>query len=77
MNFRHMYWKNGCKKTVERMKEENKAKALDPEIVKKINDRVGEMAEEDSRELLRFKEGLELKDWQWEIVLENESKNEG
>ena len=76
MNLRHMFWKNGCKMTVEKLKEENNAKALDPEVVKDINKRVGKIAEEDSGEILRFRESLELKDWQWQIMLENESKNE-
>lgn len=70
-----MYWNNGCKKTVERMRKKNNAKRMDPETIKAINSRIGEMAEKlDKAGLL--KEETELKDWQWEIMLENESKDE-
>ena len=70
-----MHWKNGCKMTVERMRKEQNAKRLDPETIRKINTGIGEMAEKmDKAGLLKEDNGL--KDWQWEIVLENESKDE-
>ena len=76
MNLRHMFGKNENKKTAVKTEEKTKAKAMNPEVVKKINKGVGVIAEEDSKGILRFKESLELKNWQWEIILENESKNE-
>jgi len=70
-----MYWNNGCKKTVERMRKEQKPKPMDMETVKTINSRIGEKAEAMDKAGL-LKEKHELKDWQWEIMLENESKDE-
>lgn len=71
-----MYWKNGCKMTVERMRKEQMSKPMDQEKIKKINSNIGKMADAmDKAGMLN--EAPELKDWQWEIILENESKDEG
>ena len=69
-----MYWNNGCKKTVERMRKEQTSKPMDLETIKKINSRIGETAKATDNGTMN--EAPELKDWQWEIMLENESKDE-
>lgn len=55
-------------------KSEIKPEPLDQETIRKINDEL----EARERETTRFFEGKEmtLKDWQWEIMLQNESNNE-
>lgn len=62
-----MYWHNGAKMTVKKMNEENQ-KRLDPETIRKINDRVEELAETINTKL---KEPDGLKDWQKEIIRKN------
>lgn len=71
-----MYWKNGCKMTVKRMTEENNAKAMDMEKAKRINSNLAYMARVQKLNGI-YRETAELKDWQWEIMLEDESKAEG
>ena len=70
-----MYWPNGCKMTVERMRNEQKSRMLNDETIRKINSEIEQNADAQEQAGL-CKETAELKDWQWELMLQNESDNE-
>lgn len=70
-----MYWPNGCKMTVERMRKENEAKKMDMETTKRINSNLENLTKVQEQAGI-YREATKLKDWQWETMLENESKGE-
>lgn len=55
-------------------KEEKEVKMLDPEVIKRINSGIESRLCENPDGTV-YQE-VELKDWQWEIMLRNESEGE-
>ena len=66
-SFKKMFWKYGCKKTVERELAENRSRQMPENTVKRINDNLERFANAESLE----ERQAVLKEWQKEIMEKN------
>ena len=70
-----MYWPNGCAMTVKRMQKECEVKFMDMETIKRINSNLEILANAQKQAGTCY-EANGLKNWQWEIMLRDESERE-
>ena len=72
---RKMYWSNGAKMRANRVRGKRKETKLEMETVKRINEKILELARLNEGEVVMHEEPSDCARWQWDVLMKQETDN--